>query len=628
MNLISKISILLILISYSNFGLAQRSNIDSLKNLLTTKADTHQIKLLNQIAKLSMEMNPSEGIKYASKAIELSQKIDYPFGINYGRNTMGICYDVLGKYDSAMYYYHEALKLPLSGNESFIGGVYSNIGLIYWNTDDYARALNSFFKAKELLKSSNNYSFKSNILNNIGLIYHDIKDYKQSSSYFEQAMQLGMENKDTISILSSVINLAINYFETNQNDKGRTILNKYYKYSYELNEYEQSEYILTKAASEIHTVITDSTERLLKKALSMKEKIGHTLGEAAIYNSLSDLYRIKKDYNTSNLMCYKALKYTDELQSIKKIQQVYDNLFANYLILNKKDSAIKYHKLYIQTTDSLFAESKVKAFSKELIAFKTFEKEKEILSLTIENNKNQARNKFIIFSSLAIMALFGLFIWGIWYRKKQHILQEQREQIHQKVAETELLERERIARDIHDGVGQKLSVVKMQLSLKDLDIKSTSNLLDEAIQDVRNVSHNLLPTNLDNGLVRALDALCLQVNAASDTLKIYLKTSPDIQNLNIDKQHTILIYRMIQELIHNAIKYSKAKNIHINMDCDNHVLKLSLSDDGIGFDLNELKINNGIGIKNISERIAQLIGTIQLTSDLGKGTQYNITIPL
>jgi signal transduction histidine kinase len=84
----------------------------------------------------------------------------------------------------------------------------------------------------------------------------------------------------------------------------------------------------------------------------------------------------------------------------------------------------------------------------------------------------------------------------------------------------------------------------------------------------------------------------------------------------------------VQELVNNAIKYAQAQNIHINMDCEKNQLKLNLTDDGVGFDINTLKNKEGIGIKNIKERVQQLVGDIQLTSSNGKGTQFNISIPV
>ncbi|MBL7788867.1 MAG: tetratricopeptide repeat protein [Chitinophagales bacterium] len=575
-----------------------------------------------------MEADPSAAFGYAKEAMDQSKKLNYTSGYYIAMNIKGVCNDMMGKYDSALYCYNEALKIPLQGFEAFKGGIYSNIGLVYWNLDNYVLALKNFNKAKQILSTTDKYEFTANVINNLGLIYHDIKDYNQSNENFEEAIQLSLNNKDTIGAIGTVINLAINYFEINQNEKGKKLLLTYSKYVNKLDDFYKSEFLAAMAASEIHTSITASTEEKLLKALELKKKIGHTLGVANINISLSELYSKKNQYHKSNRFAYNALQYTEELSALKKKEQVYDILFANYLELNQKDSSLKYYNLYKTTIDTIFSNSRAKAIAKEQIAFKTFEKEKENLSLTIENTKIQARNRLIIFSSIALLGLSGIAFWILWYRKKKNALIEQRELIHQAVTETELIERERIARDLHDSVGQKLSVVKMQLSSKDTDIKAATYLLDNAIQDVRNVSHNLLPSDLDKGLIPAIESMSNQVNSVPNNLTIHLNISPEVRKLYIDHQHTLLIYRMIQELLHNAIKYAEAKNIYINMDCEKLLLKLDLSDDGKGFDVDSLTRNNGIGIQNISDRITQLIGSIQLSSKLGKGTQYHITIPL
>ena len=85
---------------------------------------------------------------------------------------------------------------------------------------------------------------------------------------------------------------------------------------------------------------------------------------------------------------------------------------------------------------------------------------------------------------------------------------------------------------------------------------------------------------------------------------------------------------MVQELVNNAIKYSQAQNIHINMDYVKNHLNLNLTDDGIGFDIATIEQKEGIGIKNIKVRVHQLIGNISFTSKIGEGTQFNISIPL
>ena len=260
--------------------------------------------------------------------------------------------------------------------------------------------------------------------------------------------------------------------------------------------------------------------------------------------------------------------------------------------------------------------------------YESEKKDKENLELIIENNKQKTKNQWVIFIGLVLTAFTSFSIWFMMYKRKQQLIKEQNAQLNEITLVTELQERERIARDLHDSVGQKLSVVKMQLSMKNADTQSASNLLDEAIQDVRNVSHNLMPTDLSKGLITAVENMSEQVNLSSNTLQLHLHITDAVRLLVINKQNSMIIYRMIQELLNNAIRYAQARNIHINMDCEKNLLKLNLTDDGVGFDVNSLEKKDGLGIKNIKDRVQQMSGNIQLESKNGKGTQYQISIPI
>ncbi len=211
-------------------------------------------------------------------------------------------------------------------------------------------------------------------------------------------------------------------------------------------------------------------------------------------------------------------------------------------------------------------------------------------------------------------------------KKNKRIIQEQQRQnrINQVVLDTEQQERERIARDLHDSVGQKLSVVKMQLSVKDADVNSSSKLLDEAIQDVRNVSHNLMPADLSKGLIVALENMCEQINLSTKDLKVHFNHS--IENVELNKQQESIVYRLIQELINNAIKYAKAKNIYIDLNYIKPNLHVLVKDDGVGFNVEEVRGKNGIGLNNLQQRVEKMNGKWELKTALGSGTSYHISI--
>jgi len=618
-----------VLFFFNYIAIAQNQSVENLIKKLNKKTDTVQADLNIKIAGVFMESDPTLGIQYANNAINISEEISYPFGYSKGYNTKGICYDILGSYDSALYCYNLALKnISQIKNNAFSAGVYNNIGLIYWNKDDYTKALKNFNIASYLINQTNNLSIKANINNNLGLIYHDTKEYEQSNLFFKKSIELNFKNNDTSNAIASIINLAINYYETNKFEESKKLFEYYYNYIEKIDEYNKSEFLINKITLDINTKITAQTEKDLLKVFELKEKIGHTIGLANAYIQQSELYQKKADYRNSIQANYNSLKLLDELKSLKKLEKVYKLLFINYLNLNNKDSVLKYNQLYIQTIDSMFANDRVKAISKEKIAFKTFEKEKENSALLLKINEEKLKNQWMIFIGLGLTACISFTIWFTMYKRKQKLIKKQNIELNETILETEQIERARIARDLHDSVGQKLSVVKMQLSMKNANTQSASKLLDEAIQDVRNVSHNLMPTDMSKGLFVAIENMSELMNLSSNTLKVHLNITDAARLLVINKQQSILIYRMIQELLNNAIKYAKAKNIHINMDCKKNQLTLNLTDDGVGFDINSIENKNGLGIKSIKERVQQMIGNVQLISKDGKGTQYQISIPV
>ena len=608
---------------------AQNQSTNKLIRLLNKNNDTVQANLNINIAYSLMESDPAMGILYANKAISICEKINFSFGYSKANNIKGICYDVIGNYDSALYYYNSALiNGSKINNKAFLAGVYSNIGLIHWSKDNYTSALKNFNLAFYLANQTDNLIVKANITNNLGLIYHDIKDFPQSNNYFKKSIDINFKNNDTANAIASIINLAVNYYETNHLSESVDLFNRYYAFAQNIDDYNKSEFLINKVTLDINTKITDQTQKDLQKVFELKEKIGHSIGLANANIQQSTLFQKKGDYYNSIKANYKSLELLNELKALKKIEQVYHLLFVNYVNLNIKDSILKYDQLYTQTIDSMFASEKAKAISKEQIAFKTFEKEKENMALTFENVKQKSKNQLTIFIGLGAVVFSIITVWFFMYMRKQKLIKQQSIQLNEAMLETELQERERIARDLHDSVGQKLSVVKMQLSIKNTDPQSASNLLDEAIQDVRNVSHNLMPADLSKGLITAIENMSEQVNMSSKTLQVHLHISDNARLLFINKQQSMLIYRMIQELLNNAIKYAHAKNIHINMDCNKNQLNLNLTDDGVGFDLDNINKNEGLGIKNIKERVHQMIGNIELDSKIGKGTQFKISVPI
>ncbi len=203
------------------------------------------------------------------------------------------------------------------------------------------------------------------------------------------------------------------------------------------------------------------------------------------------------------------------------------------------------------------------------------------------------------------------------------------------VIQTEEKERERFSKDMHDGLGPLLSTIKLYVNelgsheLKGEErssfLKYINELIDEAVSSTRTISNNLMPRVIhEYGLIKAVDSFCRKVNHAG-TINIQFESDELPPDLNANVQ--LILFRVISELINNTLKHARASHIDIRLNMSNlPLVKLSFSDNGIGFDVQAVlnSRDSGIGLKNILSRISSISGRTEMHSSPGKGFAIDI----
>ena len=205
----------------------------------------------------------------------------------------------------------------------------------------------------------------------------------------------------------------------------------------------------------------------------------------------------------------------------------------------------------------------------------------------------------------------------------------QQEAFIKQTIELQEAERAKIARDLHDGLGQRLTGLKLNwftlsktLPEEDKESKTFTSSLQEAIEEVRMISHQMLPKNLMKaGIIHAIEALCDSIN--SNSCKVNFSTS--IKEISLIPDIAIHLYRSTQECIQNAIRHGRANEIHIHLAIISKNIVLQIHDNGIGFDTKTTE--KGFGILNISNRIKSINGFYSIESSLKSGTSIIIRIP-
>jgi signal transduction histidine kinase len=190
-------------------------------------------------------------------------------------------------------------------------------------------------------------------------------------------------------------------------------------------------------------------------------------------------------------------------------------------------------------------------------------------------------------------------------------------------------ERERIARDLHDGLGAMLTTMKLRLSndLNENTKEELTHLLNEAIKEARNLSRNLMPTVLvDFGL---FDALAQLAQSTEKNTGISIKYSCDCEHekSKLKKSKQVYVYRIVQEVLNNAVKHANCSEIRCTITEFDDQMNVYIKDNGKGMADNSVSESTGHGFKNIKERTALLNGELILESD-SRGTTVEINIPI
>ena len=215
-------------------------------------------------------------------------------------------------------------------------------------------------------------------------------------------------------------------------------------------------------------------------------------------------------------------------------------------------------------------------------------------------------------------------------------LQNERQQVLLKATiEGQERERERLAKDLHDGIGSLLLGVSLHLkyqkskeepnSKNAVFLHDVCKMIDEGIENVRTVSHNLLPATLDSfGLLTAMKECTEPINKTSGLI-IQINTINESYHLSKDIELGLL--RVFQELIQNTIKHSNATEVDVTLEFNTDQIMLHYNDNGQGFDANEVDVN-GIGIKNMHSRIQALNGIFTINKAPKAGFEVQIEVPI
>jgi signal transduction histidine kinase len=610
-------------------------------NVLKTKKlkSTEQLDVYLLLCRCYNNNDNEKLLFYAKKAISIAEKEDDKSYASQFNMIFGQLYLMHEKYDSAIIYYNKSIACAeQANNKDLLGGAYSMISSVFTALMQDDIALEYLLKALPCLEHTNRRKY-GQALEHIGQIYRGNNNFEKAIEYLEQAKVIAEEVNFPNSKIGVYYNLGVVYKNNKEIDKALEYALKSFEISIE-HRNNQYEIITACFISQLYVMLNnnDKAYNFAQLALKKSEEFGEKRLMIASMDALSRVYFYQKKYKDCDVLSRKAWEM--DTLNLGIGHNLINRLALANAALENLDDAVYFSDKAMEMLDMRYKEQNLMRITELEVKYETEKKELRIAAL--EKDKKLYR-WFGVAGGIILLLAFGVLFFrhrlNVQKRKlleQQHELSEQKvKQLEQEkqliatqaVLEGETAERSRLARDLHDGLGGMLSVVK--LNLKDMkhfgvmdgaDIErfgTALDMLDQSIGELRRVAHHIMPESLMRyGLKVSLEDFCHAIQGAHFQ---YLGEDP-----RLDSRLEILIYRCAYELVNNALKHAQAAHINVQLMIDNGVVSLTVQDDGIGFD--PKTVHSGIGLENIRTRIAVYNGKMNIHSSSNAGTEISIEI--
>jgi signal transduction histidine kinase len=461
------------------------------------------------------------------------------------------------------------------------------LGITYYFMGEPKMARDYFQQAIKVAQQSDLWFIEATCYNNLGALHIDHKEYAEAERSLSRSIRImqehHMEGHESVSITYRL--LATNYYELKQPEKAEAIY-----------------------------------RRLIEEARSKKDT-SSICGELIYY---SELLSARGDTAKALQMSAEALRYLRHSHVISDLVSGLSRHAKNLIAADRFKEAIDFNNEIYTLQRKAFVADHQKQISEVEVRYKTqqIQKEKEAAE---EHIKKQQWIYLLSFSALMLIAVFVTYILNQRQKARQKITIQQQKL--ESLIEGEEKERSRVAKDLHDGIVQDLTAIKLKIEHSgnnDPFLNDISLEIDKASREIRNIAYQMMPATLrEYGLIDSLQDL---LNKSLSPRNI----QHDFETVNIDQRLPekieVCLYRITQELLNNVIKHSKASFVSLVISKHQHSVSLIFEDNGTGF--NQQDVKKGIGMSSLSSRLEIVNGELKFETSAGSGTMAIIKIPL
>jgi len=577
--------------------------------------------------------NTDSAFYYCKKASDLNKQVGNDYYKAHSLFIYALYYYVLGNNVEATKYNNEALNFANKEKNLYILFRVHNLkGVIFFENSELDKAFNEFQLAEYYLKKKPDNKNYGLLHFNLGNLFIAKGDTTGGIKHYQITTKYALLAKDTARIYSSYIVVA-NTLKTNNQKKANDYYEKAFRLATLTNDIQEQFNIRINQSSNFLIAKDKRALTYLHKAELILKKIKDKSLYFHIYFNYGGYNDNTKNYDMAARYYELAYKsYDPEKLSVKHKIHILENLVRINAKNNNYQKSYDYQTILYKLKDSLFTIEKEKNYN-QLLAKYEVEKKNSQIKLLSQQNELQKAKKTRIYMALASVSTLLLIVF-IFYRNKlktQDRLNKKQQELNRTkhLMEGQNTERNRLARDLHDGVAGSLAGINYMLDrenemLQNQKLSAIKKHIDILHSEIREISHNLSDHFLAEKTFHQLLIKLSEQNEENNITTNILFFPENALDLISDSMKTHL-YRITQELFTNIRKHANATAVQLTVTKNENNVCIIIEDNGSGFSENRLQ---GIGLKNIKERLQTFDAEMEIDSYPGKGTTIIITFKI
>lgn len=619
------------------FFSALAQELDSLERLLSDPSldQKERITLLDDLSWAYMNTNMKRSIAYSQDGLSLARSFGDQLMIATFDRNIGVAFYMGSVYDSAQYYLDRALTQAKQVEEDrLVAVIHVAFGNLAQAQSQYHFALNEYLQALAIFEHLSYTAALAPLYSNIAAMYQNIHHFDLALQYLHLAREQAEANADDQSLAG--IYIALSDIALTQGEPMEVSM-QYVKHAIRINEaigHQPNSAISYLTLAKIYYTYDDYVAAMsaAEKGLRIAEETEFPSLIAHAYVEISNVFLHQDLFRQAVEAADRALSH--ETMDANITMNAHTNLAISHAHLGNPELTELHLDLYRAEVDQYATQHYQRSLSELEVLFETEKKE-----LQIKNLERQRQYYLVLGIILVVLVLILIGYLVNLYRlalSRKRLAEAETERLKkekqliavQAALDGEAAERSRLARDLHDGLGSMLSVVKFNLPQMDkgaliesLDVerfKRALGMLDHSIQELRRVAHHMMPESLLRfGLRVSLSDFCDSVPGVS-----FHYFGDEVR---LSEKLEVLVYRCIHELVNNALKHADATQINVQLVQEEDRISFTVQDNGKGFDPE--RTSEGMGLTNIRQRIAAFDGDLNIYSSPA-GTEVHVEFNL